>query len=155
MLIFGEFNVFSPQDARTILGKAHRALVDGGLLLLEPHTFSAIERMGQQGPSWYSAQRGLFSDQPHLVLQEAFWDTQTNTTTIRYFVIDGSTGSVTRHAQSFQAYTDREMKAVLAENGFSSARSYASLAGHEEGAARAEVAGDLYALVAHKRSSAG
>jgi 2-polyprenyl-3-methyl-5-hydroxy-6-metoxy-1,4-benzoquinol methylase len=45
MLIFGEFNVFRPATARLILSKAYQALKDGGTLLLEPHTFEAIQRV--------------------------------------------------------------------------------------------------------------
>ncbi|MBN1642658.1 MAG: methyltransferase domain-containing protein, partial [Anaerolineae bacterium] len=42
MLLYGEFNVFRPKDARCILGKAWAALSAEGLLLLEPHTEAAI-----------------------------------------------------------------------------------------------------------------
>ncbi len=46
MLIFGEFNAFSPSDAMGISIKAHGALAEGGILLLEPHTASAVREMG-------------------------------------------------------------------------------------------------------------
>ena len=48
MLIFGEFNVFRPGEAKGILGKACRALVPNGFLLLEPHTFEAVVKLGEQ-----------------------------------------------------------------------------------------------------------
>jgi hypothetical protein len=38
MLIFGEFNVFKPSEARLLLEKMHVALKPGGRLLLEPMT---------------------------------------------------------------------------------------------------------------------
>lgn len=151
MLIFGEFNVFKPQDARTILRKAHGALAEGGLLLLEPHTFAAVQAIGEEGASWYSSQGGLFSDRPHLCLQESHWDAVTRTATVRYFVVDGLTGDVTRYAQSFQAYSDDELWAVLAECGFGEPRVYPSLAGELEESDDSLIMPGLFALVARMR----
>src|SRR5262249_28809074 len=53
MLIFGELNVFPRPQAAAILARAHQALADDGLLLLEPHTFAAVQRIGERAPSWY------------------------------------------------------------------------------------------------------
>ncbi|MEZ4560527.1 MAG: hypothetical protein R2854_29525 [Caldilineaceae bacterium] len=58
MLIFGEFNVFRPEEARTILEKAYAALAPGGLVLLEPHTFAMVEQLGRQPASWYKRPHG-------------------------------------------------------------------------------------------------
>jgi SAM-dependent methyltransferase len=132
MLIFGEFNVFRPADAALILQKAYRALTGNGLLLLEPHTFAAIQRIGERPPSWYSAQRGLFSDRPHLCLEESFWDATRQAATIRYFVVDGTTGEVGRYAQSLQAYTDELYRSALVETGFKDVRFFPSLTGNED-----------------------
>jgi len=151
MLIFGEFNVFTPQNARTILRKAHGALLDGGLLLLEPHTFATVQNLGQEDSSWYSAQSGLFSDRPHLCLQESLWDPLTCTATIRYFVIDGVTGEVACYAQSFQAYTDGELAALLSECGFAEPRMYPSLTGDQNGDVPSATTPGLFALVARKQ----
>ena len=118
MLIFGEFNVFRPSDAREILRKAHRALTEGGLLLLEPHTFAAVRTIGTQGSHWYSGERGLFSDRSHLCLQEHTWDSATNTATIRYFIVDAPSGDVSGYAQTFQAYTDAEYCSLLVDYEF-------------------------------------
>jgi SAM-dependent methyltransferase len=46
MSIFGEFNVFRPGEAKVILEKACRALAPGGFLLLEPHRFEAVVKIG-------------------------------------------------------------------------------------------------------------
>ena len=132
MLIFGEFNVFRPVDAVLILQKAFRALAGGGLLLLEPHVFAAIQRIGEQPPSWYSAQEGLFSDRPHLCLKESFWDVTRQATTIRYFIADAATGKVTCYAQSMQAYTDEQYRSALVERGFDDVRFFPSLTGSED-----------------------
>ena len=75
MFIFGEFNVFTPQDARTDTQKSSCSHPPGGSLLLEVHTFDVVHQMGLQ-PSLTGIPRnpGLFSDRPHLCLQENFWD---------------------------------------------------------------------------------
>lgn len=131
MLIFGELNVFSPTDAEMILKKACRALKQGGILLLEPHTYEVVQKIGEQPCSWHSTESGLFSDKPHMVLQENFWDTGSKTATTRYFIIDGETGGVTHYAATYQAYTDSEYRALLQECGFSTVRQYPSLPGDE------------------------
>jgi SAM-dependent methyltransferase len=118
MSIFGEFNVFRPGEARDILAKAWRALVPGGFILLEPHTFEAVVKIGEQSSSWYSAEQGLFSDEPHLYLQENFWDEETSVAIQRYYIIAAVTGDVTCHSASIQAYTNEEYRSLLAESGF-------------------------------------
>ena len=145
MLIYGEFNVFRPPDAVSILDKAYAALDDGRLLLLEPHTFAAVKKMGKPRRSWDSARKGLFSDKPHLCLEENFWEPTTQTATTRYFIIDATTGNVTPHAQSIQAYTDEEYQSLLVERGFEDIRFFASLVGDED-----ETQADLMAIVARK-----
>jgi len=132
MLIFGELNVFRAADARLILKKAHQALRQGGSLLVEVHTFAALEHWGKETPSWFSAETGLFSDRPHICLRENFWDLERCRATARYFIADVATGDVRRHAASYQAYTDTEYSELLKECGFSRIRCYDSLSGATE-----------------------
>ena len=129
MSIFGEFNVFRPGEARGILEKACRALVPNGFLLFEPHTFEAVVKIGEQPSSWYSTEKGLFCEEPHLYLQENFWDTEDKVAIERYYVIDAATGEVTRHSASTQAYTNEEYRSLLAECGFGEVEFYPSLGG--------------------------
>lgn len=130
MLINGELiNIFSPADARRILAKAHRALAEGGLLLLEPFTFAGVQSLGEAGRTWDSAPEGLFSPRPHLLLHEGFWDPASRTTTVRYYVVESASGQVTRHAQSFQAYTDEDYRSLLTESGLGTIEFVPSLTG--------------------------
>jgi len=129
MLIFGELNVFKPADARLILKKAHAALKPGGKLILEPHTFGAVKSLGEQKPSWYTSESGLFLPSPHAVLEEYFWDPEQAVTTIRYYVVDAASGEVTLHAQSFQAYTQQDYEALIGECGYTNIRFHPSLMG--------------------------
>lgn len=146
MLIFGELNIFRPSDAKAILQKANHALTEEGLLLLEPHTHDAVRAEGSRGWRWYSAERGLFSNGPHLCLQEHSWDAATNTATIRYFILDAATADVTTYAQTFQAYSDEEYRSLLIGCGFESVELLPSLTGAADG--RQD---ELMAIVARKR----
>ncbi|MXY46596.1 MAG: class I SAM-dependent methyltransferase [Chloroflexi bacterium] len=132
MLIFGEFNVFKPTDAAHILRKAYASLSAGGRLLLEAHDYDAIRQFGSRPVSWYAAESGLFSDSPHICLQENFWDANIAAVTRRYFIVDAATGEVTRYAQSLKAYTADEYRAALQAAGFCEVRFYPSLHGEKD-----------------------
>ena len=118
MLIYGEFNVFKPSDAAMILDKTCQALKPGGILLLEPHPFAVVKRLGEAPSSWYSSPGGLFSEKPHVVLKENFWDEDTNTVTIRYYVLDAQSGEISPYAQSMQAYSDDDYRKLLSSHRF-------------------------------------
>ncbi|HUU55281.1 MAG TPA: methyltransferase domain-containing protein [Armatimonadota bacterium] len=129
MQVFGEINVFAPDDARAILRKAGEALAANGTVLLEAHTFEVVERAGRAAPTWRAVKQGLFSDRPHLYLEEGFWDNQALTSTTRYIIVDAATASVTTSAISLQAYTEEGYRALLAECGFSAVEFIPSLTG--------------------------
>lgn len=129
MLLYGEANVFRPADLRLILRKAHAALRPGGQLLLEPHTFEAVEALGHEPTAWTAQLAGLFSGQPHVLLSEAFWDAPSHAATHRYYVLAAGSGHATRYAQSFQAYTEAGYRALLEQCGFGDVRLYPSLTG--------------------------
>jgi len=145
MFIFGEFNVFKASDARSILQKAYQALNPGGWLLLEPHTFAAVESLGKVANSWYTAVSGLFSERPHVCLTESFWDAECALATERHFIVDAATGAVTRYTSSMQAYTDEQYRALLETCGYRDVRFYPSLKGEVD-----ESTNWLCAVVAQK-----
>ncbi len=117
MFIYGEFNVFRHSDARMILDKAYDALAEGGLLVLEVHTFAAVRQQG--GNSWwYTTESGLFSEKPHICLYESFWDPEQEAVSERYYIVDALSGEVTPHASSMQAYTEEGYESLLTSCGF-------------------------------------
>jgi SAM-dependent methyltransferase len=132
MLLFGEFNVFRPADARAVLSRANEALADGGLLLLEPHTLAAVRQIGVQPRSWDTLESGLFSDRAHVLLQENHWDPTVSAATKRFYVVDAVTGEVTRHAVSYQAYTDEAYRALLVGHGFRDVELLPSITGKQD-----------------------
>ena len=143
MLIYCEINPFRRTEAAAILSKARQALIPGGRLLLEAHTDTAVVEMGAREPSWFSAETGLFSDRPYLCLTDHAWDARERVATNRYFVIDGATGAVTRHAESLQAYTDDAYRSLLAGCGFGEVVFHPSLTGEPDPTQK-----QLFAIVA-------
>ncbi len=131
MFIFGEFNVFKPAEAQAILIKAAAALRKGGRLLLEVSTYAGVKGLGHQPQRWSALDKGLFSDRPHLLLSESFWDAAQAVATERYYVVDAHSGQVTAHAASSQAYRAAQLKAMLVQAGFNDIRIFPSLTGEK------------------------
>ena len=133
MMLFGQLNVFRRSDARAILEKAFSSLVPDGLLLLEPQRFATVEKSGRAGCSWYSCGEGggLFSDRPHLCLTESSWDADGQSATQRFYIIDAETDGVTLHAMTTEAYTNEQLRELLAQMGFQEIRFLPSLVGVE------------------------
>jgi SAM-dependent methyltransferase len=129
MLIYGEFNVFSPANRTIILSKVFAALKPGGILLLEPHTYAAVRKMGDSPATWTAEESGLFSAQPHLYLLECHWDEGTQTATWRHIIINAQNAEMTRYASSLQAYTHEQYHQVISNQGFKNITFYPSLAG--------------------------
>jgi SAM-dependent methyltransferase len=148
MFLYGELNVFRPADAATILQKAHAALAPAGTLLLEPHHFAAVEQAGTQPPSWHSAEAGLFSERPHLWLQENAWDSPSATATTRWFVVDAATAEVQQLTQTMQAYANEQYGRMLAEAGFVEVEFLAGL-----GDSAGDCSGPLMAITAKRKGA--
>ena len=108
MLTFGEFNVFTPFDAEQILTNASSLLSHDGILVIEVHTYDEVRRQGESLSSWQSHETGLFSTNPHLLLQENYWDKQQATATTRYLIIDAQLADVMEYGATMQAYTESQ-----------------------------------------------
>lgn len=134
MLIYGEFNVFAPADARRILRKAHAALDPGGVMLIEAHTADAIREIGRKPASWYACEQGLFSERPHICLTEQHWDAAACAATQRYFIIDAAASRVTCYAATYQSYSNERYQAALEESGFSGIKFVPTLTGSDDNA---------------------
>lgn len=145
MFIFGEFNVFRPQDAKLILNKAFTALKPGGQLLLEVITFDAVYETGNHPASWYSAKNDLFADAPHLCLLESFWDDELAVAMERYYILDSVSGDVTCYAISTQAYSDEQFQEMLRDAGFDEFSTCPSLTGKA-----GSVQSEMFVIIARK-----
>ncbi len=117
MMLFSEFNVFTERDARHILAKASEVLSDGGMLLIEASTFGAVRSQGSLPATWEALESGLFSERPHLYLQEHFWDENSATATTRYTIIDALSAEVAEYGASMKAYTDEQYEKMITQAG--------------------------------------
>jgi SAM-dependent methyltransferase len=131
MMIFGQLNVFPRDRAAEIVSRACAALEAGGRLLLELQDAEQIRKGGEAAPSWYSAPTGLFSDEPHLVLQENSWDAGARASTTRFIIVDAESAAVSSYALSNEAYTDEELDSVLRSAGFGRLQRFPTLRGSE------------------------
>lgn len=144
MLIYGQLNVFRRLEAESLLRRAREALVPGGRLVLEPQCLEALRAGGQPSTTWSTAREGLFSDGPHLVLFERFWDEPRRCCTFRWHVVDARTAGVTRHALSNEAWAPDELEALLRKCGFARTEVLPGLPGSSDDQG-------LYAVVAWNR----
>jgi SAM-dependent methyltransferase len=125
LMIYGELNAFSPQDAEHIIAKAQAALRPGGKLLLEVSPYEAIYRSGHEAPSWHTAEKGLFADEPYLCLTESRYDL--DRAIQHYYVCLAASGEMHQYTAMHQAYTEDEYRRLLAE--FKQVQVYPSLTG--------------------------
>ncbi|MFC1607749.1 class I SAM-dependent methyltransferase [Candidatus Latescibacterota bacterium] len=132
MMIFGELNVFCPDDIATILTKANNALDNNGILLVEPNTFDVVKKIGETGQTWYSSKSGLFSDKPHLCLQSGYWDADKQRTLNHFFIVDAATAEVQCYTQRIQAYHDDDFTELFELCGFSDVTVSPSLGGTDD-----------------------
>jgi SAM-dependent methyltransferase len=139
-LIYGELNAFSFQSARHIVEKAHRALKPGGKLLLEVSRYEAIRRIGQEPRTWYTAEQGLFSEDPHIVLQE--FSFENNHSNSWHYVIDAKSGALHQYVSMHQAYTEDEYRRLL--------HCFTKLAFHPSLAGELHASGEMFVIVAEK-----
>ncbi|TVO90711.1 class I SAM-dependent methyltransferase [Shewanella algae] len=117
MMTFGELNVFSAADAKSLLKDCANWLTPNGKLLVEVHSFDEVKRQGQAEPSWQRHSQGLFLDAPHLLLTEHAWDEALQTSSTLFWVIEEN-GKVARFGSRMQAWQDEEYLQLLNECGF-------------------------------------
>lgn len=127
MMLFGELNVFTRDDALSILTKAYESTCEGGRLLVEVHTFDCLARPGER--YWSAAPFGLFSGGSHIHLGESVWMEAASVRCDRHYIIDAETGDVTRHGATTQAYTPGEYDDLLRAAGFHQIEFHPSLVG--------------------------
>ena len=114
LMIYGEFNVFSPIEIRGILDKLFASLKPGGTLLIEHQAYDTVWGTGTAANNWYKAASGLFSDKPHICLTENHWFEQVGVALQRFLVIDSASGgiaTVPQHHQGLDRRRDRWLAA--------------------------------------------
>lgn len=144
LFLFGELNVFRPQELESILKRSAAALRSGGVLVLEPSHFASVYAQAHKPARWTRHPKGgLFSERPYLMLYESFWHESQLCAIERYLLLDAETSALSFYSATTQAYHEAELVELLAQNGFEAIRSFPQLGG-------GEASGDFYALVAKK-----
>ncbi len=128
-MIYGQLNVFRRTEAAELLRRARAALSPGGRLVVELQTMESLRADGRPSSDWTAAREGLFSERPHLVLHERFWDERNRCSIERWYVVNAATGEVSRHALTNEAYAPDEISATLGASGFERVELLPSLPG--------------------------
>ena len=118
IFLYGELNVFSPNECKELLAKMKKHLKKGGKLILEPHTFAAVKQIGESENSWYKCDNGLFGENPHICLTENSWYEEAQTALQRFFVITPTLSSVEVFHSTTKAYDEKQYKELLTSAGY-------------------------------------
>jgi SAM-dependent methyltransferase len=119
MMIFGEFNVFPPEEIRAILAKVRDALVPGGVLVVEMQTFASVRDSGLDSSFEYKADSGVFSAYPHRVRVDNAWYEEEATARTVFRVTDVATGKETTYHSTTKAWSEDACRKLFAEASFS------------------------------------
>jgi len=119
MILYAEFNVFAPDEAGAILGRAHASLTPRGRMLIESHPPEAVEAIGRDEPSEQQLESGLFSDRPHLYRTENRWLSDHNVAVQTFTITDTETGRHQVYRSTTKAWSDEELSAAVRSAGFS------------------------------------
>lgn len=117
-MLYGELNVFSPEECAKIIRKAADALVTDGWLLLEVQTYDSVKKIGQSPNTWYKSEAGLFSDKPHICLIENHWSEDQSVTVQCFYIINAKTGTAECFRSTTLARREEEYHNMLSEAGF-------------------------------------
>ncbi|MBG0647207.1 class I SAM-dependent methyltransferase [Enterobacter hormaechei] len=145
MMTFGELNVFSAADARSLINRCTQWLVPWGKLLIEVHTYDEVKRQGMAEPGWQRCPQGLFLGVPHLLLTEHAWDPAAQTSSTLFMAIEES-GKVTRFGSQMTAWRDEAYLELLRTAGLSAI----TRPDEVQWPISETFAGKLYALLAKK-----
>lgn len=118
MILFGELNVFSPDEALAILRKARASLGPHGRLIVEVQVEEAVERMGRGEPSEQQHESGLFSNRPHRCRTESRWLPKQQVAIQTFHVTETNGGWTQEFRSTTKAWSDRSLIELLADAGF-------------------------------------
>lgn len=116
MMVFGELNEFSPEDALLLLLKAANCLKPGGKVLLEIQTPEAIYGQGQEPPAWEAVNKGTLAEGSYVCLTENAWNELSKRSSTRWHVIREN-GEIMSFASCTQSYDKWEFRKLISDAG--------------------------------------
>ncbi|WP_455381961.1 class I SAM-dependent methyltransferase [Salinispira pacifica] len=131
-MIYGGFCVLSNRDRQSMLRRIRRALVDGGLLILDVFNRAYVKRTAVEA-RWYTAmRRGFWDAGPHLVLERSFEYLDSQVGLNRYLI--ATTSGELREYNVWRHWYDEESIRMLLEGaGFRVEGVYGDLTGSPVG----------------------
>ena len=127
---FAEIASFMPEETRGLLRDLATIVRPGGLVVIEWMPEELFARHAET--SWETRDRSVFSDRPHLWLQEHHWDEDERAEITVHWIVDLETGRVERHAQCHQAYSREEIDELLIGAGFEPPTHHPPITGVDE-----------------------
>ncbi|MCJ2165951.1 MULTISPECIES: class I SAM-dependent methyltransferase [unclassified Pseudodesulfovibrio] len=119
MMLYGELNVFSPDQCRRILVKAFEALAPGGRLLVERQRVHAVQAVGQGVNTWTRAESGgLFAEAPYVCLTENHWFQEEGVSLQCFQVWVKGQDAPVLYRSTTKAWTASEMEGLFRSAGF-------------------------------------
>jgi SAM-dependent methyltransferase len=118
MILFGELNVFSPQEASAILRRVQASLEGGGRLIVELQKPEAVERTGRTETFEERCAAGLFADEPHRCRTESEWLTEAQVAVQRFHVSGEGSAKVRTFRNTTRAWSKDNFQTLLTEAGF-------------------------------------
>ena len=118
MLLYGEFNVFSPDEIALMLRNVHASLNRQGQMLIETQTPEAVEAIGRGESSEQRNDSGLFSERPHVCRTESRWLPEQHVAMQTFTITDSQTGRQQVYRSTTRAWSDHELAAALRGAGF-------------------------------------
>jgi SAM-dependent methyltransferase len=114
--LYGQFTVLTPAESLDVLKRIRAALRPGGRLLLEILDDDKFDK--KDNTWWYTDTGGLWGDFPYLHLGERAWDPLQRAAVERFHILNLETGEMQVYGLSDQAYTTKQVTAMLQEAGF-------------------------------------
>jgi len=122
ILLYGQLNAFTKDDAAGLLRRVTKALVPNGRFIAEVHNMEYIDK--EHYTDWEVSGSGLFGDYPQLCLHEQFWSEEEQAALDRYYILNMETGEMQEYAVCEQGYTLDGYRALWAQAGLKLKRVY-------------------------------
>jgi SAM-dependent methyltransferase len=112
MLLYGEFNVFSPSESAHVLAESWKSLNPSGSMLIETQTPEIVKAIGHAESTVEQSPPGLFSDRPHSCRTQCSWNEE-HRVAMQTFTISSEGNPDQLYRSTTKAWTDDELRAAM------------------------------------------
>ncbi|MCH2187899.1 class I SAM-dependent methyltransferase [Myxococcota bacterium] len=126
LMLYGEFNTLTPDEAIELLARIRAALAPSGRLVVELQFAEDIQACGESSSDWSVESSGPFADGAYLLLHESQWHTEHRVTTERFWVLPERSDAQV-YTLVTQAYSDAALEDIFSQAGLSITGRYESM----------------------------